>query len=473
MSNEKKVYSTGGNLGIFADAIERGLETIIDASNKATQKSLKDATGTTAPAPRTTTTTPATALPDLNTIEVTPVEVPKYDGEKKEKSRTEADGTRQWAEAAGEKMVQLEENIEKLDVEIKKIERDPNSKFSSTAQSLLTQLKASRENEKGKLNQLLSVGNEAAKAHMEFSALLAEIRGTDPSHLGEVRNLISRVVKTGRYRLATEAEIKAAKAPEGKRPMGTIFFEGKIYYSSHEEKSPGQRALEAELRKLVDAAKFSKAASIKERGNADLTGFEFGQEGPYYLYSPKRTVEKKDGTSYKVSEGHALVEVKDINKGKTYFDREKRKEVKRDPYMVIEVRDACDGLGKLAGEGRKSVPHFWVKENRIILPKDRDTGKTRRLDDDDFKRALWMIHTFRNIFQIWDDARKKAMDSVNAVVPADMAGIEVIPANLSTDKTQTDPPAPMDTPLLPAPEPTPAPEKKPRKAKKTSAEKAE
>ncbi len=364
-------------------------------------------------------------LPDLDKIEVSETVLPSLEGNK-EQIRVEAEGGRQWAEAAGAKIVQLKENIEKIQVEIRKIEKDPNSRFSPTAQNLMSQLKAAETRERGKLDQILSVKNDALKAHMEFSVLLEEIRGTDPSHLGEVRSIIGQMVKMGRYRVATPQEIEEGRKPTSKWPSGTIFFEGEIYFSIvSDAKSNGQRALEAEIRKLVDAVKMSKAATIKTRGNADLTSFELGKPGLYYLFSPKRTEGER-----KFYEGHALVELRDVNKGK--FDIKDGKKVFRQPFVVVEVRDAIGSLARFVSD--RWIPHYWIKQGKVITKEDR------RLEQEEFDRAVRLIWTLRTLYGVWrkglnPEAAKKSETgkaevplegpAVNEVVDTDMTGIVV------------------------------------------------
>lgn len=459
MSNERKIYSTGGGNATIGDMLlERQVENLLRVSQKV-GKDAMTAAGTKAPA----TETPAAALPDLNTIEVGPVEIPTLDASVREKIAGEAEATKQWAEAAGSKLAQLEDNLEKIRVEISKIERLPASALSSTAKNLLTQLKEAERQELAKRDSLLGAGDDALKAHVEFSRLLEEIRSTDPSHLGEVRTLIGRVVKIGRYRLATEAEIKAAKAPGGKWPLGTIFFEGKIYFS-FSEKSSGQKALEAELRKLVDAAKFSKAASIKDRGNADLTDFPKGKPGKYYFFGQKRTKKNKSGEEYKVGEGHALIEIVNINEGKMFYDKDKGKKILAKPFMAVYVRDAIGSLAKWLEKKERYIPFIWIEQKKVI------TSYDNRLPKDEFDRALNIIWTLRELYEIWNKGlnpateepaapEEKSEDGPSYTVPPDNSDVVVEKVATATPVV----PTADTTPLLPA-----MAEKKVRKTKKTA-----
>lgn len=381
MSTEFDLSKAGDTA--FADALLRAREKAA-RENKPKEQAISAAT--------------SVLLPDLEKIEVSEVALPTLEGAK-ETIRTEAEGTRQWAEAAGAKIVQLRGNLEKIRGEIRNLEKDPNSKFSSTAQNMIGQLKAAENREKAKLDQLLSVENEAVRAHAEFSALVEEIRGTDPSHLGEVREIYSRVIKLGHRQIVSKKEIDNTQAT-GKPLRNLIFFEGVATVPAFN--SAGGRALDAELRKLTDAAKLSKAASIKTRGNADLSGFENGKPGLYYFFSPKRT-EKAYTTEggvqipeRKFYEGHILVELRDVNKGK--FDWKDGKKVFRSPFVVVEVKDAIGSLARFVSD--RWIPHYWVKSGRIVPSKDKD-GKPKRLEQEDFDRAVRLIRTLRALYAVW------------------------------------------------------------------------
>ena len=317
---------------------------------------------------------PATKLPDLDKIEV-----PEVSGDTFEQIKKEVSERKQWAEAAGAKLQQIQEQIRKL-------ERDSSLNLSPHGKEVLAQLKAA---EKKLLNGF--GGDEALKQHVEFSQLLEEIRATDPAHIGEVRSFMNRLVGIGRYKVATSQEIEEGKKA-GKWPSGTIFFEGKIYFST-QEKSAGQRALEAELRKLVEAAKLSKAASIKTRGNADLSGFEAGMPGLYYFFSPKRT----EGDRH-FNEGHALIEIRDLNKGKA----------DRKPYVVADVRDACGSLSWMVSR-KKWIPLFWINKGRVI------TRPENRLEKEEFEYAIRFIRTVRALVLLWKEEHKPVE---NALVEA-------------------------------------------------------
>ena len=331
-----------------------GSTVISDAFKKAEEKKTKEA-------PKTV------PLPDLSKIEVGTVS-----GERLTAINKEAQERKEWAENAGAKLAQIQE-------EIRKLEGDQNTRFSPTGQQLLAHYKDAEQ-------RLLTAGDESLRQHMEFSKLLNEVRSTDPTHLGEVGEIIFRVCQMGRYKIASEQEVEAGRK-EGKWPAGTIFFEKKVYLSFFAEKSSGQRALEAELRKLVDAVKFSKAASIKTRGNSDLSGLVSGKTGYYYLFSPKRTEEDR-----KFSEGHALVEVKDINKGKT----------DKKPYGVVEVRDACGSLGWMAEDRGRWIPFLWVERGRVI------TSNEKRLEKNEFDRAVRVIRVIRALVDVWSKSQKSA-----------------------------------------------------------------
>ncbi len=369
---------------------------------------------------------PASVLLNLDEINVEVVVIPTLKAIET-KVEEEVNVSKQWAEAAGRKLAQLDENIEKIQAEISKVERrireESDLRLSGTLKSLLSQLKETQKKELAKKTQLLAVGDDALRAHVGFSRLLEEIRGVDPAHLGEVHDVLDRAMKMGRYRLATQAEIDAAGKPEGRWPSGALFLEGKVYYSivSDASKSNGQKALEAELRKLIDAAKMSKAAAIKTRGNPNLTGFEIGKPGLYYMFSPKRTEGER-----KFSEGHALVELKDINKGK--YDWKDGKKVFRAPFVVVEVKDAIGSLSRFVSD--RWVPYYWVKMGKVITKDDK------RLEQEEFDRADRMIRTLRALYVVWrkglnpevakpKEVKPEAGPAVNAVKDTDMEGIIV------------------------------------------------
>ncbi len=406
----KDTRSSTGEMGdtAFADALIGALQKKTEKENVAKENVVKDVVAATAP-----------ALPDLDKIEVCEVVIPKYDGNT---AKTEADETKQYAEAAGSKLTQIRENLEKIRLEIRKIDKDPNAAFSATAKSLLVRLRTAEASEMAKEKQLLGIKDEAVKSHIEFSALLEEIRGTDPTHLGEVREVFDRIHKTGLRELVSKDEFqKIQEKHELPRGQGPIFFEGEI--SVPVSATSGQRGLESELRKLIDAAKFSKAASIKMRGNADLSGFKSGKPGTYYFFNPKRT--ESDGRKF--FEGHALVEIRDVNHGKFVVDRGQK--VKKSPFVVVEVRDAIDSLSRLVSD--RWIPHFWINEGRVV-----SKGKDR-LEKDDFDHAVHVIRTLRALFVIWQEglnpkpeAKKVEVPSiegpiVNPVTDTDMSGIVV------------------------------------------------
>ncbi len=352
--------------------------------------------------------------------------------------------------------------------EIRKVEDDSLLRESSVGRLKISALRKTE----GEIQEKLRA-NETLKGHVDFGQLLDEIRGIRPENTGEVHGTLTKVIQLGRYRLATPVEVE-----EGKRtkwPSGTIFFEGRVYYSVHEGMaSAGQRALEAELRKLVDSAKLSKAAAMKSRGNADITGLtcERPRPGSYYLYSPKREVPQEAGPPLKFSEGHLLVELVDKNKG--------RKD--RPPYLVVEIKQGEGSCRSLAdrSQGRTDVPYYWVELGFIIPPKDRETGKPRRLDDDEFRRALKIIKTIRAICAVSGKPfpeQKKPETSVAekpAEMPAPALTLKQVFEKLAATTSESVPLTAeetaeklVDAVIPPAPEPaTEKSEKKVKKGKK-------
>lgn len=327
----------------------------------------------------------AEPLPDLNKIEVAEVTLPTFE-EKKEMIHQEAEEVKQWSEGAGKMLMQVRRNLEVIRSEIKKIESDMiesdrSSEFSATARDLLVQWKQKEKEETAKEAQLLSVKNEAAKGHMEFSALLNEIRSTDPTNFAKVRDILNRLVNLKRYRLATSQDFREARERK-KWPHGTRFFEEKVYINSipEEEKTAGQRALEGETKKLVDAAKASKPGVIRSNGNADLTGYFAGKPDMYYFYSPERTDER----GQKHSEGHTNVRLYDINKGEGK------------PFLKVEIPMATGDLGWMENHlGKRFIPLFWIQKGEI--PEERK----KAMKSEEIKYAKRIIFTLRALYRIW------------------------------------------------------------------------
>lgn len=335
--------------------------------------------------------TTSNGLPDLDKIDVTELALPTFE-EKKEIIHQEAEEVKQWSEGAGKKLMQVRKNLENIRMEIEKIESDMiesdrSSEFSATARDLLVQWKQKEKEEMTKEAQLLSVKNEAAKGHMEFSALLNEIKNTDPTHFSKVRDILNRLVKLGRYRIATFQDTEEARKKE-KWPYGTRFFERNIYIPTVplEEKSAGQRALEAELKKLIDAAKTSKPGVIKTNGNADLTGYGPGKPGVYYFYSPER-IDKK-GQQH--AEGYADVKLYDANK------REGR------PYIKVDIIMAAGDLGWTENHpGKRSIPLLWIQQGEI------PEGTKKEMKPDQIKYAARVISTLRALYGIWKNEKRE------------------------------------------------------------------
>ncbi|MDO8554978.1 MAG: hypothetical protein Q7R75_00205, partial [bacterium] len=224
-------------------------------------------------------------LPDLDKIEI-----PELSPEELKKIQEEARGKRQWSEVAGAKLTKIRTQIKQLGIE-------PNLEFSEKGLAILAQLKGAEK-------QILSV-NEKMQAHAEFAALIETVKNTPREELAVVVNLLKKLIQTGRFKIAAKSEIETWN---GSVPSGTIFLEGTVYLSCHNEngeRSAGQIALETEVRKLTDGYKIAKVTKMKARGNHNLAKFLAGEMDIYYFHAQKGT----GPTGKKYSEGHLLAAI--------------------------------------------------------------------------------------------------------------------------------------------------------------------
>ncbi len=271
--------------------------------------------------------------------------------------KAEAEKIKHLAEELGPKKVKILARIHELEV-------SESTQFSPSAKEELARLKS----DLAALEALLEK-DEAFKGHAEFTALIAEIKMTSPAALAEVREMWNRVHKKGLRKL-----VPVREAPKN----NTVWFEGQVSVPIAE--SPGQKCLEAELRKLVDEAKRSRASSIKARGNSDITGLvdeKSRKAGAYYLGASK-------------PERHLLLRLKDRNVGKKNLQ----------PYWVVEVLDSDGSCSWIrTQEGRRDVPLYWIERDFISLPKD-EQGNPRYLKPGEFIRAVHLVRTIREMVEL-------------------------------------------------------------------------
>lgn len=389
----------------------------------------------------------AVVLPDVKAIAAEKVVIPTLK-DAEAKIGEEVGTVKQWAEEAGAEIARIDVNLERVNAEIFKVEKrirtEPDVRLSATLRELYSQLEEAKKKEVARRARLLDAGGEDLKAHVQFVRFLEEIRTTNHLNIGEVREIFSRVHQLEFRKLVSKDELEKLQKGLLQNHQGPIFFEGQI--SVPVSATGGQKGLEAELRKLTDAAKNSKAASIRMRGNADLHGLSVGKPGFYYGYFPKRT-EKAHITEGGVQiperkhfEGHVLIELRDLNAGKFYV--EKGKKIFRKPYVVVMGRDAVGSASWMEG---KSVPYFWVEQRRVIPPKDKETGEPKRLDEKEFEQSLRFINAIWALYGVWHkgsnpkpvEAKPEEGPTVNAVADTDMSGVivETKPATPSPAET--------------------------------------
>lgn len=289
-------------------------------------------------------------LPDLDKIEV-----PELSTEELKKIQEEGMQKRQWSESAGSKLT-------KIRAQIKMLGAEQNLDFSEKGGALLTQLQNAER-------QILEV-DERMRSHAEFAALVEEVKGTPRENLGTVVNLLKKLIQAGRFKIAKKTEIEVWN---GNVPSGTIFLEGTVYLSCPNEdgiRTPGQVALETEVRKLTDGYKVAKVAKMKMRGNPNLAKFANGEIDIYYFHVAKGT--GSGGRKY--SEGHLLATL-----------------TKTGGQKIIVVVEAAGSLAWMATGEPKKFPFLWLEKNRVL------TSESSRLPEEEFEKARRVIKTLREL----------------------------------------------------------------------------
>lgn len=324
----------------------------------------------------------------------------KLDDEEWADLRKKAQDEKEAADAVGRKLFETREKLHQ-------IESDFTLKETSIGETILAALRKD-------LAKLKGYGDEYFQKRAEGFALVEEIRAIDPAHIEKVREIYARVVALGHRQLITKTDIDKA-ARDGKRFEGLIFFEGKISVSVLGcEKNGFYRALEAELRKLTDKAKRSKAAVIAAV-SPDLNGYGHGKPGVYQFVSPYH--KEEDGREY--FEGRAIVKLFDVNR-----DRGSR------PYIKADITKATGSLGWAENQpGKRPIPLDWIRDGEI--PHDEE----KKMTFEQVKYAKKAISNLHRIYGNWKKGlnpgaakpkeEKSEGPAVNPVADTDMSGVVV------------------------------------------------
>lgn len=250
----KIVYRTGGNNATLGDALKNA---------KPMKKSNNNGSDT---------------LPDLGDFEVAPLS----DEEIAEKSK-KAQERAQWALGAAAKLQQIREEIAKL-VAIEK----QGGVLVSDDMRKLAWLRAKEQ-------ELMRAGDEDLQGHVAFATFLEEIRRASRT-VENCKKYAEILVKRGYYRLAGKAEFadyrnRMKRGEKDVLPIGARVIDGVLYLPAFtaEDKSAGQRAVEAEFvrlvreayKDLVKAAKSHECEVESAGGNPDLSALNRGDVGIY------------------------------------------------------------------------------------------------------------------------------------------------------------------------------------------------
>ncbi len=233
------------------------------------------------------------ALPDLGSFEVAPLSDEEI-AEKAKKAQERA----QWALGAAAKLQQIREEIAKFVA----IEKQGGALVSDDMRKLAW-LRAKEQ-------ELMHAGDEGVQGHVAFATFLEEIRNASRT-VTNCKKYAEILVQRGHYRIAGKAEHadfrKRMKAGEKDvLPIGARVVDGMLYIPAFvgDEKSAGQRAVEAEFVRLVRETyrDLSKAAKAHEKeienagGNADLSPLNQGQVGVYLFKNSTDKDKRQRGT---------------------------------------------------------------------------------------------------------------------------------------------------------------------------------
>ncbi|GMQ95009.1 MAG: hypothetical protein BMS9Abin13_119 [Patescibacteria group bacterium] len=317
-------------------------------------------------------------LPDL------PDEAPSLSSEELEEAAQKAQETKSWAEKAGERLLDLKKEqrrihaVEGWDLVRKLAERD----------ALLSE----------RIKEIEEAGDENLSRHVEYSEFLNFIREVEtPEQIKKVlRRLLDESVNEDgvtRVRDIHKEEAHRLKsANKGRLPRGYFYVEGQCYafYSPSEgqEKSSGQKALEAEFTKALRRVSLQKKRKIRKKTEElraltdvsdDLDGMidkDDPQEGLYRIFKEP------------VKEGKRV-----IRHGGVGIVRLVLKERGDRSFAIIEAVDGTGCFHFLSGQEGKlwaSVPNAIFGKVPENLPSDVCENVLR------FTRAL-----NKHLFPIW------------------------------------------------------------------------
>lgn len=259
-------------------------------------------------------------LPDLGAIEV--VELSE---EELARQAEEAQKRQEWVEDAARKTVAIQKTVSEITV------LGAKCPLSSESNSLLTSGKNALE----KIRMM--IGSAGCTDHFKKAVFLESIRKADDTAVS-VEFFLGGAVGAGHYRVVTDLEAKNLGKRGSTWPKGTLRFHGEFYLSCYEEmgdKSGHQKALEAELGKLIRRTVATEKKAVQERlaelernPIGDPLDFKDRQLGTYSFFFPAGE-NKEAGRKWQA--GAIVVEIKDKTMG--------RKD-NRFTIQVIEIAEA-------------------------------------------------------------------------------------------------------------------------------------
>ncbi|MDE2018725.1 MAG: hypothetical protein KGJ13_00030 [Patescibacteria group bacterium] len=296
-------------------------------------------------------------LPDISAL-------PSANPEILRNAKSEAERKKQWAHAAGARLLELEQEFNALQ---KASENDPD------IADLAPAFKQRFEELEKAIATIGSVGEELRK-HVQFAKLIEEIRRC-PNTLAALTEVFGRALETGWLYLATEKEIDASRA-EGRWPGGTFVFQGKVYFRAVRPGKPmiypARTRFEKEMRQLqsrvIASAWKQRIASMREQATCECSDLMRGKKGKYYFVGPN-------------PDDHVLLEISEESDNYHRFVR------------VVGVVDALGSFAWMkAGGLRQSIPLSWIQNGKII--------SERRLEERDFARALSLVRKIRDFAKL-------------------------------------------------------------------------
>ncbi len=233
------------------------------------------------------------ALPILDAIEIAPLSDEEI-AEKAKKAQERA----VWALGAAAKLQEIRGEIKKLEV----IEK-AGGVLTSDDMRRLAWLRSKEQ-------EILRAGDSSVQGHVAFASFLEEIRNASRT-VPVCKKYAEFLVQRGHYRIAGKAEHadfrQRMKAGEKDvLPVGARIVDGVLYIPAFvgDEKSAGQRAVEAEFVRLVRETykDLARAAKAHEReveqagGNPDLSLLNKGEVGVYLFTTKTDPDKRKRGT---------------------------------------------------------------------------------------------------------------------------------------------------------------------------------